>query len=61
MDLALWRSQTEYERVSPWSIPFYWATVFVFQKDPIVEAFFDLVTYIKTNWAYFKMLYNSAR
>jgi hypothetical protein len=57
-DLAGWRDTTYFQRINPYSIPFYWATAFVFQKDPIVEAFFNLVTYIKSNWSYFKMLYN---
>jgi hypothetical protein len=58
LDLSGWRDTTYFKRINPYSIPFYWATAFVFQKDPIVEAFFDLVTYIKSNWIYFRMLYN---
>lgn len=57
-DLSGWRDTSYFKRINPYSIPFYWATVFVFQKDPIVESFFDLVTYIKSNWAYFRMLYS---
>jgi len=57
-DISGWRDTTYFKRINPYSIPFYWATVFVFQKDPIVEAFFDLVTYIKSNWVYFRMLYS---
>ena len=33
MDLSGWRPTEEFERVSQWSIPFYWATAFVFQKN----------------------------
>jgi len=57
MDLSGWRSTLEFERVSQWSIPFYWATAFIFQKNSITEAFFDLVAYIKSNWTYFRNLY----
>jgi hypothetical protein len=57
-DLAYERNSTEFERINQYSIPFYWATVFVFQKNTIMQAFFDLVTYIKENWVYFKLLYN---
>lgn len=57
-DLSGWRDTSYFERINPHSIPFYWATAFVFQKDPIVNAFFDLIAYIKENWSYFRMLYN---
>ena len=57
MDLATWRPILEFERVSQWSVPFYWATAFVFQKNSITESFFDLVAYIKSNWTYFRNLY----
>jgi hypothetical protein len=57
-DLAGWRDKTYFERINPYSIPFYWATVFVFQKNQITESFFDLVSYIKANWPYFRVLYN---
>ena len=58
MDLAPWRPQAEYERVSQWSIPFYWATVFVFKKNDVMSSFFDLIAYIKANWIYFRNLYS---
>ena len=56
-DLAVGRDVSGYERINSYSIPFYWATVFVFQKNEIMQAFFDLITYIKLNWEYFKILY----
>jgi hypothetical protein len=57
-DISYWRDTKPYHRVNAYSIPFYWATVFVFSKDPTTQAFFDLVTYIKQNWLYFRILYN---
>ena len=57
-DLAGWRNSTEFDRINQYSIPFYWATVFFFRKTPITKTFFDLITYIKENWLYFRMLYN---
>lgn len=57
-DLSPWRPTAEFERINQYSIPFYWATAFVFQKNTIMQSFFDLVTYIKTNWSYFRILYN---
>lgn len=57
-ELSGWRSTAEFERINQFSIPFYWATVVFFRKSQIVESFFDLVSYIKDNWTYFRMLYN---
>lgn len=57
-DLNDWRDQRPYTRINQYSIPFYWATVFTFKKDPVVEAFFNLVSYIKENWIYFRVLYS---
>ena len=56
-DLAGWRDTKSFQRINQYSIPFYWATVFVFDKNTITQAFFDLVLYIKQNWLYFRVLY----
>mgnify|MGYP000223356618 CR=1 FL=1 len=58
LDLASHRDTDCFTRINQQSIPFYWATVFVFRKSQIAEAFFDLVTYVKQNWSYFKILYS---
>lgn len=47
----------EFEKISSASIPFYWATVFIFKKNHITQQFFTLVSYIKENWPYFRLLY----
>lgn len=57
VDLAEWRDTSDVTRINTYSIPFYWATVFVFEKNNITQAFFDLVSYIKQNWLYFRVLY----
>lgn len=57
VDISGWRDVTEFQRINPYSIPFYWATVFIFEKNFLTQAFFDLVTYIKSNWLYFRVLY----
>lgn len=57
-DLAGTRNTQLYRRINDYSIPFYWATVFVFEKSEVTEAFFDLVNYIKKNWIYFRTLYS---
>ena len=58
IDLAEWRSLNEFQRINEFSIPFYWATVFVFQKNPVMNSFFNLIEYIRDNWVYFKTLYS---
>lgn len=57
-DLAGWRPIEYFQRINPYSIPFYWATAFVFTKNSVTESFFDLVSYIKENWNYYKILYH---
>jgi hypothetical protein len=58
MDVTDWRPGLEFKRINAYSIPFYWATAFVFQKNDIMQSFFDLIIYIKTNWIYFRTLYS---
>lgn len=58
IDLAGWRPVDYFQRINPYSVPFYWATVFVFKKNSITESFFDLIAYIKENWNYYKILYH---
>jgi hypothetical protein len=58
VDLANWRPVQEFTRINPYSIPFYWATAFVFEKNIATETFFNLISYIKLNWNYFRILYN---
>jgi len=56
--LSSWRDNTEFERINQYSIPFYWATTFIFEKTPEVKSFFDVISYIKSNWQYFRTLYS---
>jgi hypothetical protein len=57
-DISGWRSIDEYTNINPYSVEFYWATVFIFKKNKLTETFFRLITYIKENWNYFVTLYN---
>ena len=57
LDLAGWRNTSSFDRLNQYSIPFYWATVFVFKKDEITQAFFNIVDNIKLNWEYYRLLY----
>jgi len=56
-DLAGYRSSTAFSRINAYSIPFYWATVFIFKKNITMESFFILLDHIKENWIYFRTLY----
>lgn len=58
LDIANWRDTSSFQRINQYSIPFYWATVFIFEKHPITEAFFTLVSHIKENWQYYRILYS---
>jgi hypothetical protein len=55
-DLSGWRPNT-FARINQHSIPFYWGTVFIFEKTPSTRSFFDLIEYIKVNWEYFRIVY----
>jgi hypothetical protein len=55
-DLSRWR--TPYTYINQYSVPFYWATVFYFKKTNETAAFFELVKHIKSNWNYYRTLYN---
>jgi hypothetical protein len=56
-DLASWRSSKDYNYISQYSVPFYWATVFFFRKTETTQALFSLITHIKENWEYYNFLY----
>jgi len=57
MDIAEWRDSSEFKRINPYSIPFFWATAFVFNKGNITASFFAVLSHIKDNWEYFRTLY----
>lgn len=40
------------------SLPFVWATVFIFKKTPQSQLFFDLVKRIQHNYNYYRALFN---
>ncbi len=56
-DLAQRKHHSEFENISDYGIPFYWATVFWFRKTLETESFFNLVSYIKENWTYYKFIF----
>ena len=60
LDLAYERNANCFERISEYSIPFYWATVFIFKKNLLTEQFFNLIKHIKENCLYYRTLYSIA-
>lgn len=50
----------EIRNVSDVSIEMYWATVFYFKKNKKTKTFFELLQYIKDNWAYYRWIYQIA-
>lgn len=56
-DLAQWRDNRDFKYVSDFSIPFYWATVFIFKKTQQNLIFFELLKFIFKNWDYYRILY----
>lgn len=56
-DLAGWRDDSCFQRINPYSVPFYWGTVFIFEKTESTKTLFDLIAYIKDNWEYFRVIY----
>lgn len=56
-DLSTWNRTNEFTYISDYSIPFYWATAFYFRKNKLTEQFFNLVNEIKSNWSYYKLIY----
>ena len=57
VDLAEWRNTSEFQYINQFSIPFYWATVFMFKKNSKTESFFNIIKEIKNNWDYYRLLY----
>lgn len=56
-DLSSKRNLTEFDYINPFSIKFYWATVFYFKKTQTTQMFFTLIKYIRDNWFYYCYLY----
>jgi hypothetical protein len=56
-DLAGWRDASSFNRINQYSVPFYWGTVFIFEKTASTRSLFDLIEYIKLNWEFFRIIY----
>ena len=50
-----------FNKISDRSIDMYWATVFYFRKTEGMKFFFDLITHIKEEWSYYRLVYQIPR
>ena len=57
IDLAYDRRNSEFERVSEYTVDFYWATAFYFRKTVWTETFFNLCQHISENYDYYRFIY----
>lgn len=56
-DIMFDRKDYTLDRLNPFGITMYWATVVYFKKSAYAETFFNLVKHVKNNIAYYKDLY----
>lgn len=56
-DIMHERKDHTLDRLNPFGITMYWATVVYFKKSSYTETFFNLVKHVKNNVAYYKDLY----
>ena len=56
-DVAKVRDESEFEKISDYTIDFYWATVVFFRKTKINKIFFDLVGHIQDEWEHYRRIY----
>lgn len=59
-DISGYRTHAEFDRVSDYTVDFYWATAFWFRKSAMTKTFFNLVDHIRDNWDYYKLVYQFA-
>jgi hypothetical protein len=57
IDISKNRETIEFKRVSDYTIDFYWATIFYFEKTEWTKTFFNLCQFIVENYEYYKFLY----
>lgn len=46
-----------FNKIADRSIDMYWATVFYFKKTEMTQLFFNLVSHIKDNWNFYRLMY----
>ena len=60
IDLVYNRNYEEFERVSDYTVDFYWATIFYFEKTEWTKTLFDLCQHIAENYEYYRFVYQIA-
>ncbi len=56
-DIAKVRDESEFIKVSDFTIDFYWATVVFFRKTELNRIFFNLVKHIQEEWHHYRRVY----
>lgn len=54
------KTEPSFDRISDTSIPMYWATILYFTKSNTAKTIFDLVSHIKENYSYYRLVYKIA-
>jgi hypothetical protein len=57
IDIAQDRDNSEFNRISDYTVDFYWATIFYFEKTDWTKTFFDLCQHIVDNYEYYRFIY----
>jgi len=52
------KDETKPRLLNPFSIPLYWATVIYFKKSEQAALIFNMVSHVKENYDYYRMLYD---
>jgi hypothetical protein len=60
IDIMYDRNRAEFNRVSEYTIDFYWATIFYFEKTEWTKTFFGLCQHVCENYEYYRFIYQIA-
>jgi hypothetical protein len=56
-DISKVRDESEFQKISDYTVDFYWATVVFFRKTELNQTFFDLVGHIQDEWEHYRRIY----
>jgi hypothetical protein len=56
-DISKVRDESEFQKISDYTVDFYWATVVFFRKTELNQMFFDLVGHIQDEWEHYRRIY----
>jgi hypothetical protein len=60
IDVEYSRNRNEFNKISEYTVDFYWATIFYFEKTEWTKTFFDLCQHIAENYEYYRFIYQIA-